>query len=161
MKASNIAVVSALLLLGAGSAQARMQCDVGGYWDIVTRNVQVCDTETETYTVTTRHCDYSGHIYLGHLWNEPDFYLPSFRYASTNLVLDESSSCPAAQWESQTGTYWYTQPDGIRSVDWYTYSGSLGLTNDQLRTTEHTRTIKTNCRTETVTQRVWRCGYEP
>ncbi|MBD1584301.1 hypothetical protein [Pseudoalteromonas sp. S16_S37] len=161
MKASNIAAISALLLLGASSAQARMQCDIGGYWETITRNVQVCDTETETYTETKRHCGYSGYLSLGHLWNQPDFPLPYLSYSSTSRVLEQTSSCPSSQWDMQTGIYWYTKPDGTKSTDWYTYSGSLPLQSDVLKTTEHTRTIQTNCRTEVRTQRVWRCGYEP
>ncbi|NOU51247.1 hypothetical protein HG263_11985 [Pseudoalteromonas sp. JBTF-M23] len=161
MKASNIAAVSALLLLGASSAQARMQCDVGGYWDTVTRTVQVCDTETETYTETKRHCGYSGLMYLGHLWNQPDFYLSPVRSASRSSILDETSSCPSSQYASESGIYWYTRSDGTSATDWYTYSGSLPLTSDQLKTTEHTRTIQTNCRSEVRTVRVWRCGFEP
>ncbi|CAH9060357.1 hypothetical protein PSECIP111951_03482 [Pseudoalteromonas holothuriae] len=161
MKTLSLTAATALLLVGASSAQARMNCDVGGYWDIQTRNVQVCDTETENYTVTKRHCGYNGHLTLGHLWNQPDFYLPHIRYASTSRVLAETSSCPSSQWDSQTGTYWYTKPNGTKSTDWYTYSGLLGLSSDQLKTTQHTRTVQTNCRTETRTVRVWRCGYEP
>ncbi|MBE0366405.1 hypothetical protein [Pseudoalteromonas aurantia] len=163
MKNLPVTALAALLLVGVNSAQARMEsCDRGsGYWEEITRNVRVCDRVMENYTVTKRHCGYSGMLQLGHLWNKPDFYLPSVSVKSVSSVLNSATSCPLSTWETESGTYWYTRSDGSRSVDWYSYSGSLNLVSDQLKTTNHIRTVETNCRTEQKTVRVWRCGFEP
>lgn len=162
MKTVILTAIAAVVTLTSVTAEARRNCPGGqGYWDVEVRNVRVCDTETQTYTETKRHCGYQGTIWLGHLWNQPDFPLPMTRYVTGNSVLDESKSCPGSQYKHETGTYWYTKPDGFKTIDWYKYTGSIGLTSNQLKTSTHTRTVETNCRTEQKVTRVFRCGHQP
>ncbi|ATD09125.1 MULTISPECIES: hypothetical protein [Pseudoalteromonas] len=162
MKNFYLSVLGTTLLACSSVSEARIDCPGGqGYWDYQTRQVQVCDTETRTVETTKRHCSYGGVTWLGHLWHEPDFPLPMTSYETGLRIIEQSNTCPSSVYTSRTGTYWYTDPEGRRWISNYTYSGNIGLTNNKLVTTTSTETIKTNCRTETQTVRVWRCGMIP
>ncbi|KZN34343.1 hypothetical protein N480_22325 [Pseudoalteromonas luteoviolacea S2607] len=155
-----LTVVAAVVALTSASAEARPNCPGGqGYWEEVVRNVRVCDTQTENYTVTLKNCNYAGHVYLGHLWNKPDFPLPHAKYKTSSRRGVES--CPASQYATDFEIYWYTDSDGRRWTGHANYSGHLAKTSEQSYTEQRTRTIETNCRTEQRVTRVFRCGFEP
>ncbi|KZN29677.1 hypothetical protein [Pseudoalteromonas luteoviolacea] len=155
-----LAITAAITALSTMTAEARPNCPGGqGYWEEVVRNVRVCDTQTETYTVTLKNCNYSGHLYLGFLWNKPDFPLPHTRYETDSRR--GVTSCPASIYSSESEIYWYTNSSGFRTTDWATYSGHLFKSSEQTYTEDRTRTVETNCRTEQRVTRVFRCGFEP
>ncbi|MBQ4811531.1 hypothetical protein J8M20_09290 [Pseudoalteromonas luteoviolacea] len=150
----------AVTTLTSVSAEARRDCPGGqGYWDEIVRNVRVCDTRTENYTVTLKNCNYSGHLSLGFLWNQPDFPLPQVKYKSDSRR--GVTSCPTSIYTSESEIYWYKDSNGFLKTDWATYSGHLFRNSEQTYTEQRTRTVETNCRTEQRVTRVFRCGFEP
>ncbi|CAH9062060.1 hypothetical protein PSECIP111854_02937 [Pseudoalteromonas sp. CIP111854] len=162
MKTIILTSLASMIVLGSVSVNALPHCPGGGgHWSYETQRVKVCDRETETYTTTHRDCDYYGHIYLGHLWNTPDIPLSPIRYTSFYTQVSESSACPSSKYMHESGTYWYTKPDGFRTIGWYDYTGTIANTRDQLITETHERVVETNCRYENKVVRVWRCGMEP
>ncbi|USD30382.1 hypothetical protein J8Z24_19815 [Pseudoalteromonas sp. SCSIO 43201] len=153
-------IAAAAMTIIAGSAEAyRDECPTGGYWEEVVRNVRVCDTRQETYTVTHKTCNYNGVLHLGHLWEQPNSYLSPTKFVwDTQHVI---STCPATNYKTESVTYWYNNSWGGQSMGQANYTGWLHLLSESSYTTEHTRTVETNCRTEQRTTRVFRCGFEP
>ncbi|TQF67892.1 hypothetical protein [Pseudoalteromonas luteoviolacea] len=155
-----LAITTAIVALSTATAEARPNCPGGqGYWEEIVRNVRVCDTRTENYTVTLKNCDYSGHLTLGFLFNKPDFPLPHIKYRTSASRGVES--CPASKFASESEVYWYTDHNGTRWIGHATYSGVLSKTSEQTYTETRTRTVETNCRTEQRVTRVFRCGFQP
>ncbi|ESP90650.1 MULTISPECIES: hypothetical protein [Pseudoalteromonas] len=157
---SILALAVAAIAFTSASANARPNCPGGqGYWEEVVRNVRVCDTSQETYTVTFKDCRYHGILNLGHLWHQPTSYLPR-----TKVIWDTKhaqSSCPSTEFRSESTTYWYKNSSGYQSIATAQYTGWVNKISENTRTEERTRTVETNCRTEQRVTRVFRCGYEP
>lgn len=163
-----VQIILGLLAFVMGDLAAREYCPGGdGYWDYEERQVRVCDYVTETYTESNRHCGYSGQINLSvndSLWYPPVFPTDHNMNASSSKVLAVTASCPTSDYKSDTGFYWYRDRNGSSSGHlhrWGWYNGNIPLVSDRVDTQTKTRTVETNCRIETQTVAVWRCGQIP
>ncbi|HCU64936.1 MAG TPA: hypothetical protein DF774_04165 [Rheinheimera sp.] len=162
-----IQIAAGLLAFLLADVAAAPSCPGGGgYWDYEERQVRVCDYITETYTESNRHCGYSGRIDLSvndYLWYPPVHATDYSMHASSTLVLAVTSSCPASDFKTAFQTYWARSYNNYNETSFRSgwYSGSIPLISDRVDTQTKTRTVETNCRTETKTVRVWRCGMIP
>lgn len=159
-----VQIAAGLLAFLLADVAAAPSCPGGrGYWDYEEMQVRVCDYVTETYTESFRHCGYNGWIQLSpsdSIWYPP--VMGSSLFTTSSKVLAAASSCPASEYISRWQSYWYRDPkDGKTGYRMGTFSGSLQLISDRVDTQTKTRTVETNCRIETQTVQVWRCGDIP
>lgn len=160
-------ILLGLLAFVMGDLAAREYCPGGdGYWDYEEQQVRVCDYVTETYTESNRHCGYSGRIDLSandYLWYPPVYATDYSMHTSSTKVLAVTTSCPASEFKTAFQTYWARSYNDYNKTSFRSgwYSGSISLISDRVDTQTKTRTIETNCRIETQTVAVWRCGQIP
>jgi hypothetical protein len=160
-------ILLGLLAFVMGDLAAREYCPGGdGYWDYEEQQVRVCDYITETYTESNRHCGYSGRIDLSandYLWYPPVYATDYSMHTSSTKVLAVTTSCPASEFKTAFQTYWARSYNDYNKTSFRSgwYSGSISLISDRVDTQTKTRTIETNCRIETQTVAVWRCGQIP
>ncbi|KZN44665.1 hypothetical protein [Pseudoalteromonas luteoviolacea] len=159
---SLLALAITAVTLTSAQSNARSDCPSGqGYWEEVYTNVRVCDTKQETYTVTFKDCRYTGVVYRGQIWHQPQrpWELPSSKVV--NEYDYGVSSCPDTKYYSEHLTYGYIDSYGNYRTDFVSYTGTLFKGWEDTRSETRTREIKTNCRTEQRVTYEFRCGFEP